>query len=77
LSTTLFNQDDWHLLSHAMASDFAVTWQFSKREQSVIPQSFVQDQLGDLRPQNDEGEPDGRHLAGRHPERHRPRASVG
>jgi hypothetical protein len=27
------NWDDWHLLAHAMASDFTVTWQHSQREQ--------------------------------------------
>jgi hypothetical protein len=27
------NQDDWHLLAHAMASDFSIIWQFSQREQ--------------------------------------------
>jgi hypothetical protein len=26
------NWDDWHLLAHAMASDFTVTLQFSQRE---------------------------------------------
>jgi hypothetical protein len=27
------NQDDRHLLAHAMASDFTVAWQYSQREQ--------------------------------------------
>jgi hypothetical protein len=27
------NQDDRHLLAHAMASDLTVTWQFSQRKQ--------------------------------------------
>jgi hypothetical protein len=27
------DRDDWHLLAHAMASDFSVAWQFSQREQ--------------------------------------------
>jgi hypothetical protein len=29
----LVNQDDRHLLAHAMASDFSVAWEFSQREQ--------------------------------------------
>jgi hypothetical protein len=30
------NWDDWHLLAHAMASDFAVAWQNSQREQLIF-----------------------------------------
>jgi hypothetical protein len=26
------NRDDWHLLAHAMASDFIVAWQFSQKK---------------------------------------------
>jgi hypothetical protein len=35
------NRDDRHLLAHAMASEFTVTWQFSQREQLFV---FVTDQ---------------------------------
>jgi hypothetical protein len=31
-----FNQDDWQLLAHAMASDLSVAWQCSQREQLVF-----------------------------------------
>jgi hypothetical protein len=35
------NQDDWHLLAHAMASDFTVACQYYQREQLYC---FVMDQ---------------------------------
>jgi hypothetical protein len=38
LSTTPVNRDDRHLHTHAMSSDFTVTWQYS---QIFIKQTFV------------------------------------
>jgi hypothetical protein len=32
----LVNKDDWHLLAHAMASDFSFPRQFSQREPLVF-----------------------------------------
>jgi hypothetical protein len=41
------NQDDWHHLAHAMASDFTVAWQYSQREQLVFRYgSYSLNQLG-------------------------------
>jgi hypothetical protein len=38
------NRDEWHILAHAMASDFTVTWQFSQREQLFFFFFFILDQ---------------------------------